>query len=229
MTTYTILIIDDHKEQAMDIKKQIEQLDSSFQVDIANDADYALKGTYDAYLSDIMMPIHSGIEIGNMIYKKNPEAIIMLMSSLDSHSDGKQLFSTFAFIPKAEMAKRLPEVLKQLKKVLEYNHVTITVEQDGQEVEIPVHKIRKVKRKKHQLMLELKDASYPYEMDWEAFQQQYDRYFMCPKNKLLVNPGYAFYYEAGHSIQMGKETISVSIFKRKACKEKFSAYLKEFS
>ena len=84
MQHYTILIIDDKREQAKEIKKKIEALHPAFHADIANDASYALKGTYDAYLSDLMMPVHSGIEIGNMIYKENPDAIIILMSSLDN-------------------------------------------------------------------------------------------------------------------------------------------------
>ena len=101
MQHYTILIIDDKREQAKEIKKKIEALHPAFHADIANDASYALKGTYDAYLSDLMMPVHSGIEIGNMIYKENPDAIIILMSSLDNFAiERTQQFSAFTFLPK---------------------------------------------------------------------------------------------------------------------------------
>ena len=82
---------------AKEIKKKIEALHPAFHADIANDASYALKGTYDAYLSDLMMPVHSGIEIGNMIYKENPDAIIILMSSL-------------AFLQRPVRKKHLPTV-----------------------------------------------------------------------------------------------------------------------
>ena len=102
MQHYTILIIDDKREQAKEIKKKIEALHPAFHADIANDASYALKGTYDAYLSDLMMPVHSGIEIGNMIYKENPDAIIILMSSLDNFAiERTQQFSAFTFLPKS--------------------------------------------------------------------------------------------------------------------------------
>ena len=41
MQHYTILIIDDKREQAKEIKKKIEALHPAFHADIANDASYA--------------------------------------------------------------------------------------------------------------------------------------------------------------------------------------------
>lgn len=145
MQHYTILIIDDKREQAKEIKKKIEALHPAFHADIANDASYALKGTYDAYLSDLMMPVHSGIEIGNMIYKENPDAIIILMSSLDNFAiERTQQFSAFTFLPKSKLDQELLPLLQRLERRLNYINIRIHVKEGEKSIAVPIYKIHKV-------------------------------------------------------------------------------------
>lgn len=104
MQHYTILIIDDRREQAKEIEKEIEALHPALHTDTANDVSYILKNTYDAYLSDLTVLAYSGIEIGGMIYKGNPNAIIILMSSLDNFViECTQQLSTFTFLSKSKL------------------------------------------------------------------------------------------------------------------------------
>lgn len=225
MKQYTILIIDDSREQAKEIKKKIEAVHPAFQADIANDASYALKGTYDAYLSDMMMPVHSGIEIGNMIYKENPDAIIILMSSLDNFAiERTQQFSAFAFLRKSKMDEELFPLLQRLERRLQYVNMRIHIKEGDTSIAVPIYKIRKVSVVKKQLCLDTGDTRYTCTMCMEDFQRIYDDYFVCPKNGLLINPSCGYYYEAGHTLQMKDENIRVSVLKRKEFKEKYRKY-----
>ena len=225
MKQYTILIIDDSREQAQVIKKKIEALHPAFQADIANDASYACKGTYDAYLSDMMMPVHSGIEIGNMIYKKNPDAIIILMSSLDNFAiERTQQFSAFAFLPKSTMDQELSPLLQRLERRLNYVNMRIHVKAGNTSIAIPIYKIHKVSVVKKQLCLDMGDQVYTCDMSMEDFQRIYDDCFVCPKKNLLINPSCGYYYEAEHTLQLKDEAVRVSLLKRKEFKEKYWKY-----
>ena len=162
MQHYTILIIDDKREQAKEIKKKIEALHPAFYADIANDASYALKGTYDAYLSDLMMPVHSGIEIGNMIYKENPDAIIILMSSLDNFAiERTQQFSAFTFLPKSKLDQELLPLLQHLERRLNYINIRIHVKDGDKSIAVPIYK--------KQLCLDMGNTRYTYSCDFRIF------------------------------------------------------------
>ena len=168
MQHYTILIIDDKREQAKEIKKKIEALHPAFYADIANDASYALKGTYDAYLSDLMMPVHSGIEIGNMIYKENPDAIIM--SSLDNFAiERTQQFSAFTFLPKSKLDQELLPLLQHLERRLNYINIRIHVKDGDKSIAVPIYKIHKVSVIKKQLCLDMGNTRYTYSCDFRIF------------------------------------------------------------
>ena len=225
MQHYTILIIDDKREQAKEIKKKIEALHPAFHADIANDASYALKGTYDAYLSDLMMPVHSGIEIGNMIYKENPDAIIILMSSLDNFAiERTQQFSAFTFLPKSKLDQELLPLLQHLERRLNYINIRIHVKEGEKSIAVPIYKIHKVSVIKKQLCLDMGNTRYTCSMRLQDFQRIYDDYFVCPKTGLLINPSCGYYYEAGHTLQLKEESIRVSLLKRKEFKEKYQKY-----
>ena len=59
MQHYTILIIDDKREQAKEIKKKIGSPASRlFMLISPMTQAMHCAGTYDAYLSDLMMPVH---------------------------------------------------------------------------------------------------------------------------------------------------------------------------
>jgi len=84
-----ILVVEDEKKVASFIKKGLEE--ELFQVDSASNGkegyEMALKDEYDLIISDIMMPVMSGIQLVQELRKNEIDTPILLLTIKDSTKD----------------------------------------------------------------------------------------------------------------------------------------------
>lgn len=187
-----ILVVEDEKKVASFIKKGLEE--ELFHVDIAGNGkeglDRALHEEYDLIISDIMMPMMSGIQMTKELRSKNIETPILLLTikdttkdkvdGLDSGADD-YLTKPFAF---EELIARVRALLRR-KETQKSNVLTI----DNLRMDLVAHKVL---RDNKEIILTPREYSIL-------------EYLLRNKNKIvsrtkLIEHVYDFHFDSGTNV-----------------------------
>lgn len=83
-----ILVVDDESTLIFFLKKDLEEVDTSFQVEIASSGEGALKkltyNRYDLLITDLSMPGISGFTLAEIARSMHPDIRIVLMTAFGS-------------------------------------------------------------------------------------------------------------------------------------------------
>lgn len=187
-----ILVVEDEKKVASFIKKGLEE--ELFQVDTAGNGkeglDRALHEEYDLIISDIMMPLLSGIQMTKELRSKNIETPILLLTIKDSTKDkvdgldsgaDDYLTKPFAF---EELIARVRALLRR-KETQKSNVLTI----DNLRMDLVAHKVL---RDNKEIILTPREYSIL-------------EYLLRNKNKIvsrtkLIEHVYDFHFDSGTNV-----------------------------
>lgn len=117
-----ILVVDDKKNVRISLSIGLKR--EGYQVDVASDALEAImkmKMTgYDVLLSDVRMPVISGIELANKVTKLYPHVLTILMSAYDFNEveKGDQKLSAY---PKLSKPFEMTELLNLLSPEMSHS------------------------------------------------------------------------------------------------------------
>ena len=187
-----ILVVEDEKKVASFIKKGLEE--ELFQVDTAGNGkeglDRALHEEYDLIISDIMMPLLSGIQMTKELRSNNIETPILLLTIKDSTKDkvdgldsgaDDYLTKPFAF---EELIARVRALLRR-KETQKSNVLTI----DNLRMDLVAHKVL---RDNKEIILTPREYSIL-------------EYLLRNKNKIvsrtkLIEHVYDFHFDSGTNV-----------------------------
>ena len=187
-----ILVVEDEKKVASFIKKGLEE--ELFHVDIAGNGkeglDRALHEEYDLIISDIMMPLLSGIQMTKELRSNNIETPILLLTIKDSTKDkvdgldsgaDDYLTKPFAF---EELIARVRALLRR-KETQKSNVLTI----DNLRMDLVAHKVL---RDNKEIILTPREYSIL-------------EYLLRNKNKIvsrtkLIEHVYDFHFDSGTNV-----------------------------
>ncbi|MCL4548514.1 MAG: response regulator transcription factor [Bacteroidetes bacterium] len=187
-----ILVVEDEKKVASFIKKGLEE--ELFQVDTAGNGkeglDRALHEEYDLIISDIMMPMMSGIQMIKELRSNNIETPILLLTIKDSTKDkvdgldsgaDDYLTKPFAF---EELIARVRALLRR-KETQKSNVLTI----DNLRMDLVAHKVL---RDNKEIILTPREYSIL-------------EYLLRNKNKIvsrtkLIEHVYDFHFDSGTNV-----------------------------
>lgn len=132
-----ILVVDDESTLIFFLKKDLEEVDTMFHIDVASSGEDALKkltyNRYDLLISDLKMPGISGFTLAEVARSMHPDIKIILMTAFGSREvkDEAKNLKVDGYLTKPFPTVKLRELVYKTLKTSNQNSVTNPVAQNG--------------------------------------------------------------------------------------------------
>jgi len=187
---------------------------------------------FDLIILDIFMKPLNGIQVAQIIRKRDKDAsIIFLTSSEDFILEGYKVFAVGYFLkPFADNADQFNETFSFVfqKLLANQKNLTVTIKNSGLEVSIPYKSIKFIDIDwQHRICIHLAEEKlYPsvsYEKIWSELQND-GRFIEC-YHRIIVNMDFIKYMEGEDFILNDKTLIPISQRKSRDSKSKYMRHL----
>lgn len=177
----TLELFDNYKETVKDIDCKIETFRTS--MDLLDAMEFQ---AYDVYILDIYIDEINGIELANMIRKKDENgAIVFVTSSEDFYKEAFRLQAVHYLekpIIKAEFNAALDRIFTE-----EEVH-NLVIKDSGTMIKIPVDDILYITSEDHYKRITEKDTSHLVRTTMQALADEIkEDYFYMPNSKMIIN------------------------------------------
>lgn len=160
-----ILVCDDNSNVLQQINKLIKHFEKnnnlSFNIQIKNTADFILQEDYhcDIAFIDIEMPGISGLRLAEELKKKNPDVIVIVVTSFQNYLDDAMRIRVFRYLSKPIEPNRFFENFRDA--LVEYKNTskTIILEIKDEIYSIKTKDILYIENKKHGSIIITKDLT----------------------------------------------------------------------
>lgn len=203
MDKINILLCDDNSEFLRIFKKRMAEYSEHFIFeDMYSSGKEVLEikdfGKYDVVFLDISMPDISGIELADIIRKKNNTINIVFITNMEELVFESIKYRPFRFIRKGRLDVELEECLKALIKERELGLKTIEIGNKSNRIIVTVSNIIYVESFHHEITVHCIDGQYKVRDTLHRLENVLNEFsFMRIHKGCIVNPAYTYCIEKG--------------------------------
>lgn len=218
-----ILICDDNSNVLQQIHKLIKQFEKnnnlSFNVQTKCSADFILQEDYhcDIAFIDIEMPGISGLRLAEELKKKNPDVIVIVVTSFQNYLDDAMRIRVFRYLSKPIEPNRFFENFRDA--LIEYKEIskTIILEIKDEIYSIKTKDILYIENKKHGSLIVTKDLTL------NINKKPNELHTMINQPKCFVYSHNSYIINLQNVIDFNKSTVTL----RKNREHTVSAYMSQ--
>lgn len=225
-----IIILEDDKNYASLLEKQLQMIDSSFLIKRyysikSFNQDFSQFNDYTIFILDIILSDGDGIELAKKINNTITGAAIIFVTGFINRASDIYDAEHCYFIYKPDLSKRLPLAIDKACELIKKSKNYITIINRGKTFVILLDEIIFIERNLRKSIIHLNEKVYDNYDDFKSYQQKLTNNFYGCHRSFIVNFDKVQEHQRNHFVMNNGAVIPISRSHEKEAKKAFHNYL----